>query len=248
MTVALRLMQVSVLACFCGATFAQGGPPLVGDDPGTPGDGHWEINLATIASHTTGVTQWALSDADINYGWGDRIQLKIDTPWVLTDQSGQKPKSGLGASILGMKWRFLDGGDSGLSMSTYPQWTTSFLNSSSRRGLTEPGHELFLPLELSVGVGSFQVDAELGRVFLTQGDDSWAGGLIFAHDCAHGLECLLEIRETWGPHNSQTLINLGARWKFATSYALLFALGRDVGPLTDSRQNVLFYLGLQFLR
>lgn len=26
--------------------FAQGGPPLITDDPGTPGNGKWEINVA----------------------------------------------------------------------------------------------------------------------------------------------------------------------------------------------------------
>jgi hypothetical protein len=48
-------------------------------------------------------------------------------------------------------------------------------------------------------------------------EDSWEGGLILAHDCPHGVECLMEVHETLEPHDSQTLINLGARWKFATS-------------------------------
>jgi hypothetical protein len=30
------------------SAFAQGGPPMVTDDPGTPGDGHWEINIASL--------------------------------------------------------------------------------------------------------------------------------------------------------------------------------------------------------
>jgi hypothetical protein len=245
---ALGWTQISLLECFCVAAFAQGGPPLVGDDPGTPGDGHWEIDIATIASHTAGLTQWALPDVDLNYGWGDRIQLRIDTPWLVNDESVGKATSGLGASILGVKWRFLDGGDSGISMSTYPQWTTSLIASSSRRGLTEPGKQLFVPIEVSTKVAEFEVDAEVGRAFLTRGDDSWAGGLIVAHDCAPAVECLLEIHETLEPHDSQTLVNLGARWKFATSYAVLFAVGRDIGPPTDSRQSILFYLGLQILR
>jgi len=28
--------------------FGQGGPPLITDDPDTPGPGYWEINLAAI--------------------------------------------------------------------------------------------------------------------------------------------------------------------------------------------------------
>jgi hypothetical protein len=248
MTAMLRWAQVPLLQGFCVAALAQGGPPLVSDDPGTPGDGHWEINIAAIASHTAGLTQWSVPDVDLNYGWGDRVQLKLDTPWLVNDGRGRDTASGLGASIWGVKLRFLDGGESGLSMSTYPQWTTSVISSSSRRGLTEPGNELFLPVEIAMKVGEFEIDTEVGREFLTRGDDSWAAGLIVAHDCPYGVECLVEIHQTLEPHDSQTLLNLGARWKFATSYAVLCALGRDVGPATDSRQSVLLYLGLQILR
>src|SRR6185312_6941887 len=34
--------------------FAQGGPPLVGDDTETPGPGTWEIGLAVTMSHGLG--------------------------------------------------------------------------------------------------------------------------------------------------------------------------------------------------
>src|SRR6266849_7689835 len=30
------------------AAFAQGGPPMLTDDPGTPGNRHWEINTAAL--------------------------------------------------------------------------------------------------------------------------------------------------------------------------------------------------------
>ena len=49
--------------------FAQGGPPLVGDDPETRDPVTWEIDLAVTTSHGPGETDWALPDADINYGW-----------------------------------------------------------------------------------------------------------------------------------------------------------------------------------
>ena len=38
---------------------AQGGPPLVTDDPETPGDGHWEVNLAATGDHTSG--RWQIA-------------------------------------------------------------------------------------------------------------------------------------------------------------------------------------------
>src|ERR1700720_2810065 len=71
------------------SALAQGGPPLVTDDPETPGDGHWEINLATVAEHTVGRWAVAAPDADINYGWGEHVQLKLDVPWLFVHESGQ---------------------------------------------------------------------------------------------------------------------------------------------------------------
>jgi hypothetical protein len=67
--VVLRWAAFPLLQGFCVAAFPHGAPPLVSDGPGTPGDG--EINIATAASHTTGVTQRAVSDVDLNYRWGD---------------------------------------------------------------------------------------------------------------------------------------------------------------------------------
>ena len=218
------------------------------DDPDTPGNGRWEINVAAIGAHTPGLSQLSLPDADINYGWGDHVQLKIDTPWLVDDQSGEGMKSGLGASELGVKWRFIDRETSGFSMSTYPQLSVNFAASSPRRGLTSPGLQWFLPLEASTTFAGFGLDGEIGRSFGAQAPGSWATGLILSHDCGHALECLVEIHETLVPHDAQALLNFGGRLHLGDSLALMAAIGRDVGPESDDRQDLLFYFGLQILR
>ena len=43
------------------------------DDPGTPGDGKWEINLGVIGTHQRDGWLVDVPDADINYGLGDHI-------------------------------------------------------------------------------------------------------------------------------------------------------------------------------
>src|SRR5580658_9874397 len=100
------------LAALCGwplpAALAQGGPPMVTDDPNTPGNGRWEINLAAIGNHSPGLAELTVPDADINYGWGDHLQLKLDTAWLVADEAGRGVTSGAGAPDLGVKWRFLD--------------------------------------------------------------------------------------------------------------------------------------------
>jgi hypothetical protein len=230
------------------ALYAQGGPPLVSDDPDTPPSGHWEINLAAIASQSPGLRQLALPDADINYGYNDHTQLKIDTPWLLSEAEGNGVQSGLGASQLGVKYRFIDAKTSGFSMSTYPQVSINFLPSSYRRGITPAGKLWFLPLEASTELSGFALDGEVGRYISSTTADAWGAGLIVSHGCLPQLECLMEIRETVSPHDAQTLFNIAGRRQLSDSLALMFALGSDVGPASSDHQSLLFYLGMQILR
>jgi hypothetical protein len=230
------------------SALAQGGPPLVTDDPETPGNGRWEINLAAIGAHTPGRWEVAAPDADINYGWGDRVQLKVDIPWVFARESGQAWKAGLGSGDFGVKWRFIDQDESGFSMSTYPQLTRNLLPSSTRRGITAPDKELLLPVEVATEVGGFGLDAEVGRNFVEHEPDQWVAGVIVAHSCAENVECLAELHETSAPHDRQTLVNLGVHWKLSDSLILLAAAGREFGSRTDSQRSSLVYLGLQLLK
>jgi len=149
----VRIAAVTLLVVASEAALAQGGPPLVTDDPETPGNGHWEINLATIASHTSGRWEIAAPDVDINYGWGEHIQLKLDVPWNFVHETDQRWKSGLGAANVGVKWRFVDIEDSGFSMSTYPQFSWNWLSPSARRGISPSGRQFFLPIEAATSAG-----------------------------------------------------------------------------------------------
>jgi len=230
------------------AAFAQGGAPLVTDDPETPGDGHWEINLAAIGSRTSGRWEIAAPDADINYGWGEHVQLKLDIPWIFVHETDQPWKSGLGAANAGIKWRFVDIEDSGFSMSTHPQFSWNWLSSSARRGISAPGRQFFLPIEAATVVGEYALDAEIGRNFVRHGSNQWAAGFVVAHSCGENVECLGEIRETSAPHNSQTLLNFGVHWKLSESLVLLASAGREFGARTEDQQRLLVYLGVQLLR
>jgi hypothetical protein len=242
------IIVVAVLSVESEVAFAQGGPPMVTDDPETPGDGKWEINLATIWSRTSGRWDIDAPDADINYGWGEHIQLKLDAPLDVVHESGQAWKAGLGAPNVGVKWRFIDIEDAGFSMSTYPQYTRAWLNSSVNRGITPPGGQLFLPIEASTVVHEFSLDAEAGVNFVQFGSTQWTVGGIVAHSCGQDLECIGEVRHVFSPDDSQTLLNLGVHWKVNESLFLLAAAGREVGVRTQDQQRALFYLGFQLLK
>jgi hypothetical protein len=118
----LRLTQSTVLLFGLLGAFAahaQGGPPFRTDDPDTPGNHHWEINFGFIGDRNPGAGAYQVPDFDINYGLGDRIQLKYEVP-IAIEETRAQPASpgvpategvvigGLGESLLGVKWRYFE--------------------------------------------------------------------------------------------------------------------------------------------
>ena len=227
---------------------AQGGPPMVTDDPDTPGDGHWENNLAMIATHTGGRWTLAVPDADLNYGWGRNVQLNADIPLTLVHDAGGGWAAGLGNVQLAVKWRFLEREDPGYTLSTYPRFTSVWIASSVPRGLADPGHSFLLPVEAATKVGAFALDAEVGRNFAVGTASQWQLGAIVAHACGRGIECMFELHQTLSAHQSQTLLNVGTHWNLSESLALIAAAGREFGPASPDQQRALVYLGAQLQR
>src|SRR5277367_6572953 len=101
------LRSLIVFAFFFAATsaFAQGGPPYYTNDPGTPGNLNWEINLGYMPFYFSGSSLSHTPDVDINFGIGDRIQLTYENAWLRVDNPSPV-KFGLGQDQLGFKWRF----------------------------------------------------------------------------------------------------------------------------------------------
>jgi len=98
---------------------AQGGPPFRTDDPETPGNRHWEINFGWDGERNPAAGSYQVPDFDINYGLGDRIQLKYELPIAIEETRPQAASStesaqpgqvigGIGESLMGIKWRFYE--------------------------------------------------------------------------------------------------------------------------------------------
>jgi hypothetical protein len=73
-------VRVAAFALFPILAFSQGGPPFRSDDPDTPGNGHWEINLGFIGERGPFGGSYETPDIDINYGVGNRLQLEYELP------------------------------------------------------------------------------------------------------------------------------------------------------------------------
>ena len=243
-----RLLVAALLGFQTTVLFSQGGPPLITDDPGTPGDGMWEINLA-FATEKTADDEWFFETPllDINYGVGERIQLKFEVPWVFLHEEGESSKNGLGNSEIGVKWRFFDQETHFVDMSVYPQFHFNNPNSSADRGLVDDGTELFLPIELQRSFGPFSVNPEVGYLFKREDRDEWAYGLALGYAPFDSVEFLGEING--GADNElrkhQLVFNLGLRWQFSEHVGLLAAAGRGLRGSSAGEPEFLSYLGLQ---
>ena len=248
LAICVRTAALVGLAAGAEGVLAQGGPPLVTDDAETPGANHWEINLAATGNHTSAGWQIAAPDVDINYGWGEHVQLKLELPWNFVQESGQPWKSGLGTAQVGIKWRFVDIEDAGFSMAVNPQYAWNWLPSSANRGVATPGRQFLLPVELGTVVGDFALASEFGRSFVQDGPNQWIAGIAVGHSCGDRVECVGEVHTTAVPHNAQTLVNLGFHWRLSESLFVLGAAGREFGPSDADQSRFHFYLGLQILR
>ncbi len=78
---------------------------MITDDPGTPGDRHWEINLEWTVQRTAQSTLQGTPLLDANYGVGDRIQINYQSSWALFRGSGDAAESGPSDSQLALKWQ-----------------------------------------------------------------------------------------------------------------------------------------------
>jgi hypothetical protein len=249
-----RLLAIT-LAVLCGAALllpraacAQGGPPYITNDPGTPGSGNWEINLASMTSRSAGVTQWQIPQIDLNFGLGERIQLTYEVPYILQSGGGEPQASGWGNAFPGIKWRFLDQGEDGWQMSVFPQYETAGSASAQRKGIAEEGSRLLLPLEVSKEFGPLDLDFEAGYYFAHRGPEERILGLVAGHQFTKRLELDVELYNdhAMGAEPNFTTLDVGGRYRLGRGFILLFMAGRSIAN-SSGQIDFMSYLGVQIL-
>jgi hypothetical protein len=226
---------------------AQGGPPMLTDDPGTPGNQQWEINVAGTLERNSEGSLGEFPALDINYGAGDHVQLKLEGAWLLS-HSDRGTKNGLGNAVAGIKWRFLDEERHGVSMSIYPQIEWNMSSASVRRDLAERGTHLILPAQIARGIGPFEFAAEAGYVVGIKAADEWILGIVGAWPVTKKCEILGELHSELPADFSsrQLTVNFGMRVKLANHTTLLASVGHDLLSGNEEHRSILSYLGFQF--
>jgi len=248
-------LPLALVLCFGAATLhapsaarAQGGPPYITNDPGTPGNANWEINLGSMQMVSRGAGSYQVPQFDLNFGVGDRIQLTYEIPYVVETGGGEPAHSGWSNAYPGLKWRFFDEGEDGWRVSTFPQLETGVSSGAQQRGLGAPGPRYLLPVEIAHKVGSIDVDFEAGYFVAGRGPRERILGLVAGRSVSARLELDIELydeRADGQPHD--TTWDLGGRYKLSPSSIVLFMAGRSLSGNSAGQPQFMGYLGIQIL-
>ncbi len=219
-------------------------PPLVTDDPGTPGPRRWEINSGFVVKKSTNKNTYQAPSLDLNYGVGENIQLNYSVSWIVLHSDGST-NSGLGNSEIAIKWRCLDQDKQGIDMSLYPRLIINN-PSSADRGIVDKGTIFRLPFQMEKKIGIIAVNPEVGYDFHEEGSDEWMYGLTLKYAEVKGLEMLAEIFGTADKKfsNAETAVNIGVREDVLENVSLHASIGTGLGSASN-RAQLLSYAGFQ---
>jgi hypothetical protein len=246
-----KALRMALFFLCARSALAQGGPPLLTDDPGTPGNRNWEINMASQHNLSWGQRLIQAPLLDINYGWGSRIQLKYQISYLFDRDAGGAYRGAPGNSLLGLKWRFYQQSkEGGWNISTYPQLEVNNPDDSYVRGLVDRGPRLLLPVEISKVFGPVEVNFEAGYWLTNHESHERILGLAFGHQFTRKFEGLSEIYNDLilGGGQRSVSLDIGGRYEFHRNVLFIFMAGRSLGALSaPARDQPAFigYVGLQ---
>jgi hypothetical protein len=255
MRMRLTLAIISVLATMVlllgapGIAGAQAGPPFLTNDPGTPGNANWEINVASMQTVARGVASYQVPQIDLNFGVGDRIQLTYEVPYIVQASSGQPVDSGWGNAYPGIKWRFFDQGEEGWQASIFPQAEAGTPAAARDKGIATLGPRYLLPLEVSKKLGPLDIDFEAGYYFPSHGLRERIFGFVAGRPLTERFELYAELyddRAYGGPPHDTTL-DFGGRYKLRPGIIALFMAGRSINGDSDGQPLFMGYIGIQIL-
>jgi hypothetical protein len=244
-----RFVLVALLTSAARFAFAQGGPPMITDDPGTPGNGHWENNFSIAFEHRP--NEWSIDapGIDLNYGWGDHIQLTLQTSAALLKRSDHGLLGGLGGTEAAVKWRFLDEERSGVDLSMFPRILFNVVHSSVRRGLAEAGTRFQIPFQAAKKLGCVDFGVEFGPLINSTDRGEFIYGIVAATELSKTTSIMAEVHATSRMNFTRDVVTLNVGWRHTLNeHAIWIAsLGHEVHSDTDEPLALIGYCGVQLL-
>lgn len=222
---------------------------MITDDPGTPGNGHWENNLAITLAHPPNEWLFETPALDLNYGLGEHIQLTLQTAAVLSKRSNHGLIGGLGSVEAAVKWRF---SMRRRAASPCPLSRASSSISSNRpSGAAWPTMErgVQAPVQIARKLGPIALDGEFGPMVSSVGRSEWLYGIAAGFDLAKNTSVMAELQGTARTNFTRDVltVNFGLRHKLSASAILITSLGHEVHSPHDQQLAWIGYCGVQLL-
>jgi Putative MetA-pathway of phenol degradation len=210
-----------------------GAPPMISDDTDTPGAGNLEINSVFDAELSRDRQKYEAPLLDINYGIGDRLQLRYEVPFVIDRNSPaggpDRTDHGVGDSAVGLKYRFYDDDENGLSLGVYPQ--VRFHTPAAARAVSEGGTTVILPLLLTGEFSHASITANLGVEKSSQagGPDYFASfGTGTRLNAKIALMAEIAAQDLRHVQQLRVIFDLGFKVKLGQKQSIMAALGHDL--------------------
>ena len=221
---------------------------MITDDPGTPGNGKWENNLAILFEHRPNETSLHVPAIDLNYGVGDHFQLTLQSAPVINKRSNHGLIGGIGGTEAAVKWRFFDEATSGVDVSTFPRVIFNVSQASVRRGLAEEGTRFQMPFEIGKGWSRWHASAEVGPRASTVGRSEWVDGIVCGFDVTKSTMLMTELHDESRIDFSRDvlILNFGLRHEFTENYILILSMGHELRT-PDEPTALIGYFGMQFV-
>jgi hypothetical protein len=242
-----KVIAIALWLLALGSARGQGGPPMITDDPGTPGDGKFEINLAIAFEHRPNETLFDAPAIDINYGVGDRIQLTLQGGPAVLKRSGHGAIGGLGGTEAAVKWRFIDDEKAGLTISMFPRVLFNISQSAARRGLADDGTRFQIPFQVAKKFPGFDLDLEWGPLVSTIGPSEWLYGIVLAREISKKTTLMAELHGTSRMNFDDEVltVNFGIRQELNEHCIFIGSLGHELR--SPEARALIGYAGVQLL-
>ena len=218
-----------------------GGPPMLTDDPGTPGNNNWEIN-STINTSFRRSTELEVPLLDINYGLKNRTQLKIEMPYILVNDSANKFNTGLGNPLPGIKFRFVEDTIHSFTISTFPQISVPLIKGGER--------ELKLPVEFEKQFGIWTLGEEVGYISFSPGEGNFFSGTLVGVKLSSRFDLMGEIYVETNflkENTTSILANTGLRFVINDRLIFMHSMGTQLAALNTERTYFISFTGVQWL-
>ncbi len=236
MKILLKIFLIAGCICLQNVHAQGGGPPMITDDPGVVDLHKWEINTS-VNSSITNTVQLAVPYIDANYGIARNLQLKAETPYLITFEKQSHVTGALGEVLLGLKFRFMDESKNFVSVGTYPQ-------------LAVTGEKGFLfPLLFEKTFGKFLVGEDIGNFFGFDDYDNVQLGSLVGYQPTKKIQVMGEyfLRKGYSKATgTDGFINFGFRYVLTNVFTLMGSFGSQVVTApAEQRQYFISFLGVQ---